>query len=74
MSTEPFLVEFVGGPMDGQQLWVEAGTETIKTGSIDMEGGKVVVVTHLYKLRRVNEILVRLPSGLHAMDYSGKIA
>lgn len=74
MSPDALPVEFIGGPMDGQQLWVEAGTETIKTGSLDMEGGKVVVITHLYKLRRVKEILVRLPSGLHAMDYSGKIA
>jgi hypothetical protein len=74
MSSEALPVEFVGGPMDGKQLCVEAGTETIKTGSLDMEGGKVIVVHHLYKLRKVSEILVRLPSGLHAMDYSGKVA
>jgi hypothetical protein len=74
MSSEALPVEFVGGPMDGQSLWIESGTETIKTGSLDMDGGKVIVVHHLYKLRRVSEILVRLPSGLHAMDYSGKVA
>jgi hypothetical protein len=74
MSSDALPVEFVGGPMDGQSLWIESGTETIKTGSLDMDSGKVVVINHLYKLRRVNEIMVRLPNGLHAMDYSGKVA
>jgi hypothetical protein len=69
MSDEPVPVEFVGGPMDGRQLWVEAGTETIKTGSLGMEGSKVVMVDHLYEIRRVNGILIRLPNGFHAMDY-----
>jgi hypothetical protein len=69
MSDEPLPVEFFGGPMDGRQLWVEAGTETIKAGSIDMEGSKVIMVDHLYEIRRVNGILIRLPNGFHAMDY-----
>jgi hypothetical protein len=69
MSIEPLPVEFVGGPMDGQQLWVEPGTETIAAGSFDIDGGKVIFVDHLYRIRRVNEILVRLPNGFHAMDY-----
>ncbi len=69
MSDEPLPVEFVGGPMDGRQLYVQAGTETIKAGSIDMEGSKVIMVDHLYEIRRVNGILVRLPNGFHAMDY-----
>jgi len=69
MSDDLLSVEFVGGPMDGRQLYVQAGTETIKAGSIDMEGSKVIMVDHLYEIRRVNEILVRLPNGFHAMDY-----
>jgi hypothetical protein len=71
MSDEPLPIEFVGGPMDGRTLWVEPGTETTKAGSLDMEGGRVIVVDHVYKIRRVNGILVRLPNGFHAMDYQG---
>ena len=71
MSDEPLPVEFFGGPMDGRQLLVEPWTETIKAVSrdVDIAGGKVVLTDHVYEIRRVNGILVRLPNGYHAMDY-----
>jgi hypothetical protein len=70
MSDDFLSVEFVGGPMDGHHRILPERTSTLVVSTVDHgEAFRVVVKDHLYKIRKVDGILVRLPNGFHAMDY-----
>lgn len=70
----PIPAEFVGGPMDGQHLWllpdqnaVEVYVQDCKQ-SASAESGQVRIVQHIYQRRQVNGIFVRLPNGFYPYD------
>lgn len=71
--SEPIQAEFVGGPMDGHQRWLEHGVNHAvffqrELVAVD-ESGKVKVVKYSYQRREVNGIWIRLPSGLYPFDW-----
>lgn len=59
------LIEFVGGPNDGKRLHVDSRTELIVVFGCSGQQ----IVEHEYKLRRVEGIAVRMPSGFFAYDW-----
>lgn len=71
--SEPINVEFVGGPMDGHQRWLEHGVNHAVFFQRELvsvtESGQVKVVAYSYQRREVNGIWVRLPSGSYPFDW-----
>lgn len=73
--SEPIPAEFVGGPMDGQQRFLESTVDEVVAFELDRsvvdEAGNVKVIKHKYKRRSTGSIFVRLPNGFFPFDCKG---
>lgn len=69
------FVECVGGPKDGETFWIPGHHTRIQYGFIKptesepLPTDKLETDHYEYRLRMVEGLAVRLPSGHFAMDY-----
>jgi len=61
-------VEFCGGPVDGEQKRLPAGTEEITISEEDSEP----IQESVYRRRRINGLGPRLSNGFIPFDFDGE--